>query len=206
MSVITNRLAEARGTALIDAVRLGLPDFMIVGPMGAGKTSGAQFLADQFGYLRLPIAGTHVGGIRDIARRLWGEEAVNDREKLNTLAVIDDHFPGTWLRNWERAFVSAREAVSHAQRPVVVDDVRRQLEYDALRGRGFVCVRVVANENDRVDRLKITGKYQNAEQLNGRLEQWWPTAVADHEITNDGSLDDYYDALIDVLIRERRRR
>lgn len=185
-----------------DARRLGFPNLMIIGPMGAGKTSGAQLLAREFGYLRLPIAGEHPGGIRDIAKRLWGDEAKNDREKLNGLAVIDDQFPGVWIDSWERYV----DDVIRSHPPIVVDDVRRDLEYDRLRARGFVCVRVVANEIDRVDRLKLTGKYQNAEQLNGRWEQWWPSASADYEITNDGSIDEYYESLVNVLSRERRHR
>lgn len=182
-----------------DARTLGLPNLMIIGPMGAGKTTGATLLANEFAYEHLPIAGLHEGGIRDIARRLWGDGAIGDREKLNGLALIDDQFPGVWIDAWERAAESVGSQI-------VVDDVRRDLEYDRLRGRGFVCIRVVADEHDRVDRLKLTGKWQNAEQLNGRWEQWWPTARADYEVVNDGSIDDFYDQLVDVIVREMKRR
>lgn len=189
-----------RQAALLHARRMGLPNIMIIGPMGAGKTTGAQFLADEFGYTRLPIAGAHPGGIRDIAARLWGFDATNDREKLNGLAVIDDQFPGVWFQAWERFVEDVKPA------PIVVDDVRRELEYDGLRARGFVCVRVVAGEQDRVDRLKVSGKWQNEEQLHGRWEQWWPTAKVEHEIVNDGTWSEYYDELIRVIYRERKRR
>lgn len=184
---------------VLDPVRLGFPNLMIIGPMGAGKTTGAQFLVNEFGYDRRPIAGLHQGGIRDIAVRLWGEDALNDREKLNGLAVIDDQFPGVWIDAWERQ-------VDTYLTPLVVDDVRRDLEYDRLRARGFVAVRVVANVDDRIARLKTSGKWQNEEQLTGPWEQWWPTAKVDHEIVNDGATWDYENALIDVIMKERRRR
>lgn len=185
---------------IFKARQLGFPNLMVIGPMGAGKSAGAQFLEDEFGYTRVPIAGAHLGGIRDVAVRIWGEEARNDREKLNALGFVDDAFPGTWLRNWE-AYVEDEQPF-----PIVVDDVRRDLEYDALRARGFVCVRVIANEQDRVDRLKLIGKWQNAAQLTGKWEQWWPTAKADYDLVNDGSKFDYFEDLVKVLNRERKRR
>lgn len=192
------------------ALQLGYPNFMFIGPMGGGKTTAAQFLADEFGYDRRPIAGSHYGGIRNIAVLLFGKDAENDREKLNKLAVIDDQFPGIWIDTWERETDrrAANTYIPQYQRgaPIVVDDVRRDLEYDRLKARGFVTVRITAPEQLRIDRLRVSGKWQNEEQLTSRWEQWWPTAQADYEITNEDSKDDLYNEVIDVLIKERKRR
>lgn len=175
------------------------PNLMLVGPMGAGKTSGSRFL-EQLGYHRFPVAGEHKGGIRDIARRLWGDEAMQDREKLNGLSVIDDQWPGIWLDNVVKAMEEC-----HCS-PIVVDDVRREMEWWTLRERGFVAIRVVAPEQQRIDRLKVSGKWHNEEQLNGRWEHGLDLVTPDYTIENSDDFDEFTDELIRILNIERRRR
>ena len=173
------------------------PDLMLIGKMGSGKTSGAGFLS-QLGYKRFSIAGYHKGGIRDIADRIV-DGAGNDREFLNWLGSVPDQ--KCWLRNLLAAIDADTEDA-----PVVVDDVRRELEYWSLKERGFVSIRIEAPEELRVDRLKVSGKFQTYDQLDGQWEHGLDAIVADYTIVNDDDPENFEDELINVLQRERRRR
>lgn len=173
------------------------PDLMLIGKMGAGKSSGAKFL-EELGFEKISIAGYHKGGIRDVARRI-DPRYENDRAFLNWLGTVPDQ--EVWLRNlldyWH----------SHdGKRPVVCDDVRRELEYWALKERGFVSIRIEAPEQERIDRLKVTGKFQNHEQLDGPWEHGLDAITADYTINNEDDFDEFTERLVQILNRERRRR
>ena len=62
---------------------IDLPNVAFIGKAGAGKTTGADFLAAEFGYMRASFAKP----LKDVAAQIWGESARTDRAKLQGLGV-----------------------------------------------------------------------------------------------------------------------
>lgn len=183
-------------------MRSDYPNIVLIGGAGGGKSTAAKFLAE-LGYTRLACAGVaehpHKGSPRDVVTRVWGPEAVNDRAKLvhlgDGLRGLD---PDVWIN------VLSRE-LDWTDGPVVIDDVRYPNEYWALKGRGFVSVRIEADDERRELRLKGNGKWLDG-YLQNPIEHHLDHIKADHTITNDGSVSYLFDALAGILERERRRR
>lgn len=178
------------------------PDLILIGGAGAGKSTVSKFLAE-LGYKRRACAGVaespHPGSVRDVAVRVWGPEALNDREKL---VFIGDGFRKLDADCWLN---SLRRSLYAAEGPFVVDDVRYENEYWGLKGCGFVSVRVEAHDELRENRLKGNGKWLDG-YLEHPIEHHLDHIHADHTVANDGDLEELYDSIATILERERRRR
>lgn len=181
-----------------------MPDIALQGAPGAGKTTAAEWLRTQRDYYRVSFAGFHKGGLRDIATRLWGPEAAQDRDALDALNCIRDYDDAIWTRSALRVI---DERVHN--KPIAVDDMRFPLERGELQARGFVLVRMRAGENLRIDRLKSSGKFTTLEALSSPVqvalndEELYPP---DYTVYSEGSKDELYEQLADILHQEMNRR
>lgn len=160
-----------------ESVAVSQPNIVFYGKAGAGKSTCADYLVDQHGYKKLSFAGP----LKEIAVRLWGDEAFKDRGRLQDL--------GTKLREIdEDVWVNPMlRSVDESDAPIVNDDTRFPNEYWRLKERGFVFVRVLANEALRVDRLMRIGKLDDLSQLNHESE----TAVNGFEAVQQGIVPDF---------------
>lgn len=190
------------------SVTVGFPDIALAGKAGAGKSTAADLLVE-LGYQKRSIAAS----LKDIAAQLWGTEARTDRAKLQGLGVaVREIERDTWIdlliRNGARDRMLLRQQTGvFTPKPIVVDDLRFPNEYWTLKAEGFVIVKVVAEPNRRVDRLKANGKWQDDEQLEHESETALDDpSYSDYFIENDGTKEDLYDDLVDVILKERRRR
>lgn len=182
-----------------------LPNIVLIGGAGGGKSTVAKWLEQDFSYRRLGFAGVaeapHKGSPRDWVQRAWGPSAINDREKLiavaNAARSVD---PDVWLNSLLREFESHTSL-----RAVVVDDCRFPNEYWGLKGRGFVTVRIEADPELRESRLKANGKYVEG-YLDHEIEHYLDAIEGDYTVDNGGDLEEFYTDLLDVIARERRRR
>lgn len=189
------------------SVTAGFPDIALAGKAGAGKSTAADLLVE-LGYEKRSFAAP----LKDIAAKLWGPDAGADRDKLQRLGVaVREIEEDTWANlliqtgAWDRMLLRQQTGV-FAPAPIVVDDLRFPNEYWALKAEGFVIVRLGADLNRRVDRLKANGKWQDERQLGHISETALDSVAYDYEIANDGNKDDLYDELVNILLKERRRR
>lgn len=181
-----------------------MPDIALQGAPGAGKTTAAEWLRQERDYYRVSFAGFHKGGLRDIATRLWGPEAAQDRNKLDALNCIMAYDPAVWTRS------ALREIDLRAHgKPIAVDDMRFPFERGELQARGFVLVQVYADFNTRVDRLKSSGKFTTLEALESPIQTALNQAdlyPPDYVVYSTGSKDELYEQLADILHQEMNRR
>lgn len=178
-----------------------MPDIALQGAPGAGKTTAAEWLRRERDYFRVSFAGFHKGGLRDVAVRLWGPEAAQDRDKLDSLNCIREFDPAVWTRS-ALAVIDER---AHAK-PIAIDDMRTPLERQELRARGFVFIRVEAPEYMRIDRLKASGKFTTMEALVAPIQVALNDYPSDYTVYSEGPKDELYEQLSDILHKEMTRR
>lgn len=175
------------------------PHIAIVGGAGAGKTTGAKILTEQYGYQIKHFAQ----GVKDVAALIWGEDARADRAKLQGLGgKVREIDPDAWC---SLAGVGISEACNHG--PVVVDDCRFPNEVDLLRELGFVFLRVTAPVEERLSRLQLMGKDTTLEQLSDVTETSIDDLVPfDEYHNNDGNMALWsYDNWIERVLNRWRR-
>jgi hypothetical protein len=179
-----------------------LPNIVLIGGAGAGKSTVAKFLAE-LGYRRLAFAGVaehpHKGSPRDWVTRAWGPDAVNDREKLITVAnAARAEDPDVWLNSLLRE-------VDRDAGPIVIDDARFGNEYWGLLAHGFVSIRLLAPEPLRELRLRGNGKWVDG-YFDHEIEHYLDGVTPGYTLVNDDTLEELYGDLVDILNKERRRR
>lgn len=184
--------------------QLGLPNIAFVGKAGAGKSTAAALLTE-FGYQTISFAAA----LKDCAAMLWGADARTDRSKLQPLGtevarLIDEDVWVNLLLKKLRAKFTPTSVNGHTV--WACDDCRFENEWYALKAEGFVMVRLTTPIATRMDRLKANGKWQGAEQLDHASETATDHLKADHEIANEGAPDALYDDIVDIIIKERKRR
>jgi dephospho-CoA kinase len=158
-----------------------LPNIALIGKMGAGKTTCARLLIEHFAYQRVAFADV----LKDTTARLWGAEAREDRDKNQRLGqAVRDIDEDTWVRLLIERINEPGQDV-----PYVVDDVRYHNEAWALKGEGFVTVRIEAEKSIRIDRVKRLGKlaaddWEQAQQLNHLSETSLDDWPEDYKVRN----------------------
>ena len=190
------------------------PNIAVIGKMGSGKTTVAELLVEHFHYRRLAFAGTHPGGVRDVAVRMWGTAAQNDRDKLQALGMFGRQIDqDTWVRNAvaqlndkNRLPDGPIDDDGHAliDHPVVVDDMRFPNEAWELKGRDFIVVRVVAPRHIRIARLRANGKLTDEAQLDHESEKQLDSWPEDYTLHNDTNRRAAFNQITTILHRENK--
>jgi len=96
---------------------------------------------------------------------------------------------------WWQAEVDERGA------NVVITDLRLPAEYERLKDEGFTIIRVNAPEDVRLDRARILSDVFNEKDLAHETESYVDAFEVDYELNNDGSLDELF-AKVDDLMAE----
>lgn len=173
-------------------------DIALIGKAGTGKSTAAEFLASNYSYTRLSIAST----IRETAASLWGTNAASSRSTLQSLGVaIRQIDPDTWIN----LALGKMDSPLNKDSIFVLDDVRFPNEYWKLRERDFITIRITADTVIRTDRLKQSGKYENAEQLSHESETALDSYMTDYTIVNSAKIQDLEDQLVNILQKESLR-
>ncbi len=173
------------------------PDVAFYGAPGVGKTTAAGF-AEQIGYTRISFAGWHKGGLRDIVWRMGLDP--NDRRTLNIIGMAGREADSDV---WVRQFLAE---ATLAGLPVVNDDLRGDNEWTALRAAGFVFVHLMAPNAVREERLRLNGKLEGSDAPFLWLLEDAMRYHPDHVLTNDGSEEELYAGITDILNQERSKR
>lgn len=153
---------------------------------GAGKTTVANYLEQQHGFKQLNFAD----GIYDIAEKYFGME-VKDRGLLiqigEKLREIDEF---VWVKH-------ILKQIQHSEN-VVIGDMRKTIEYDALIKENFYPIRICCPRDVAVQRLYARDGTCDLELLDSQTEIE-TRGIEMEEIENNGSLEDLYQK-IDKLI------
>lgn len=177
--------------------QMDLPNVAFIGKMGAGKTAAAKILVG-LGYDLVPFNA----GIYDVANLIWDEPTRGQMQQLGQKVreIDQDAWVNVCLRRMDETTALLGPGLRF-----VNDSARFPNEYWALRERGFVFVRLYADEDVRVDRLLRIGKLEDRSQLYDVTEIMLDDVEADYTIDNMGTHDDLAEEVLRVLNREAAR-
>ena len=179
-----------------------MPNIALIGRAGAGKSTVRAILVNQYRYYHTSFADP----LKDIAYELWGSSARADRSKLQRLGMaVREIDPDAWVALALRHMDESKSWP--VQKPWVIDDCRFENEFFALKERGFLVIRVDADEPTRESRLLANGKLQDVADLNHISETTLDWVHGDFYLWNGGGKDheDLALELHDILSIGHRR-
>ncbi|WP_304595855.1 AAA family ATPase [Alicyclobacillus sendaiensis] len=148
-----------------------LQHVFLMGPMGAGKSTVAQYLRREMGYVRYSMA-TPVEAVLDIAAPwLKGASKAVQRPYLQRT--------GRFLRGFKPnpMLLAAEEVLRHAASPIVIDDGRTMEEAVWADQHGFLVIVLTASEFVRRRRiLERDGELPDMRTHEDETEQQWQYA------------------------------
>lgn len=162
----------------------------IVGWAGSGKTFASKYLAAKFDGDVVSFAD----GIKYIDSYLFGS-GKKERSRLQRI--------GEFFRTFEENIWVDRtlETISGLDN-VFIDDLRRLNEYDALVNEGFKIIRVVADEDIRIQRLIARDGFCDTSILYNETESGCSNLDLT-EIENNGTLEELYEKIEEWVLSEK---
>ena len=172
-----------------------LPTVVLVGAMGAGKDTAAQWLVEDYGYQRIALADP----LRRFVVDVFGPEAVRDKERYRSVYQL----AGDAVRAVQAdAFIRAvHRTMQSCIGPWVVTDARYPNEVEAFPQA--VVVGIHAEAAVRRERIfQRDGHWPDPERMTHRSEQYvpalftWCAAL----IENNGTLVQFEQAFWRAMI------
>lgn len=186
----------------------------IAGKFAVGKTSVANILESNHGYVRMSIAsslkqfvnemyardvyGTDEGAVLQksdsiLINTVDGRRMVTVRQLLqdigNQMKLIDQDI---WLRGVRHQVLLWNEM----GKSVVIDDVRFPREAEYLKNIGFINVRLAASEETRLERyFRTYGIKPTRQELNDKSETAVDAITPDYELDGERSAEELADVV-----------
>lgn len=186
----------------------------IAGKFAVGKTSVANILESNHGYVRMSIAsslkqfvnqmyardvyGTDEGAVLQksdsiLINTVDGRRMVTVRQLLqdigNQMKLIDQDI---WLRGVRHQVLLWNEM----GKSVVIDDVRFPREAEYLKNIGFINVRLAASEDTRLERyFRTYGIKPSLQEMNDKSETLVDAIQPDYDLDGERSAEELADVI-----------
>jgi dephospho-CoA kinase len=179
--------------------RYDLPNYVSVfGKMRSGKDTVAKMLNSYRPYIKLAYGDElkrtyheifgYNGEAKDRDGYQWFGQAMRARK------------PDVWVRLLEQKIKKIENY--NLLEGVAVTDMRQPNEYDHLKHRGFLMIKVETPDEIRIERMRAAGENVTESQLNHETESHIDGFGYDHLIINDGSVTDLRRKVNEVFRKE----
>ncbi len=191
----------------------------IAGKFAVGKTSVANILEANHGYVRMSIAsslkqfvnemysrdvyGTDEGATLQKSDSITvntqdGRRMVTVRQLLqdigNQMKMIDQDI---WLRGVRHQVLLWNEM----GKSVVIDDVRFPREAEYLKNIGFINVRLTASEDTRLERyFRTYGVNPSRQEINDKSETLVDSIIPDYDLDGERSAEELADVIAAIAV------
>lgn len=165
----------------------------LVGKMRSGKDTVADYLAFKYNFKVYAFAD----GIKELCKQLF-PHLVEGRKNRSIYQDVGQFMrsidPHVWINQTMK-----RISRFSPLRNIVISDVRQQNEYDVLKSKGYIIIKIHADDEIRWERIRSAGDDCTEEQFNHETERAVDTIPHDFLITNNETLDELYKQIKDVL-------
>lgn len=180
--------------------KVSVTKIALTGQMRAGKDEIAKHLLIMHGFTRVAFG--------DELKRL-AHEAFPDVSESSKPRALYQQFgqllreidPDIWVRHVERQVEALINCNGQFQDHVgiVITDLRQPNEYDWAKANGFTIVKVTAPVGKRLVRAKAAGDNFTEADLAHETESHVEGFTADYDIVNDGTVDDLWGKVDEML-------
>lgn len=167
----------------------------LLGRMRSGKDTVAHYLVAAYDYEEFKLSG----GIKRVVDTFFSDEE-SGLDKRGLYQAVGQLMRSVDDRVWIKDMLN-RIQRSYGSK-IVISDVRQENEVEQLRHLGYKIVKVESNHLIRINRILGMESYR-AEAFNHETELSVDTITPDFTITNDGTLDELYEK-IDQLMKEEK--
>ena len=175
----------------------------LIGMAGSGKDTLYEHASKKYGYTRYAFADK----VKEVAKKyypdLYGEITEKNRWLLQKVATM---FREIDADVWIKAMFKVMDRVSkirsgygEMQENIVITDCRMPNEYEALKNRGYIFIRIDVDEEICKQRLLDRGDIFNNKDMKHHTESFYDTFNCDYTIENNGTLQEMYRSFDDVM-------
>lgn len=163
----------------------------LISPAGGGKDFIADYLCSKYGFERYAFADN----VKAVAKQWFPDVYFDENKKPRALLQhIGTSFreidPDIWIKsmldNMDNE-AEERKKLRYACENIVVTDCRMPNEYEALKNKGFIFIRIDVNDEERIKRLIARGDVFSEDDLNHHTEKFYDTFECDYSLFNYGS-------------------
>lgn len=178
-------------------------DIAFFSPAASGKDFLADYMVKKYGYTRYAFADN----VKSVAKTWFPELFGDGKEKPRWLlqkigTMFRDIDEDVWIKalfNNIDKVANLRKRYGEIKEYIVITDCRMPNEYQALKERGFIFVRIDVDEKVRQQRMKDRGDKFSSEDMKHHTESFYDTFDCDYTIQNNGKAEDAYKQLDNIM-------
>lgn len=162
----------------------------LTGGMRSGKDTVGKYLCKQHGFERFAFGDS----IRRVCRELFPEAFKHGGKPRKLLQEFGQFCVSIDTNVWVNYLFQEIDSFGFDLKEdnIVITDLRQPHEYEALRKKGFVIVRVNCEPELRKRRIIDSGEQFSEENFNHETEQHIDTFEVDWELDNNGTEEDLF--------------
>jgi len=176
---------------------MDLRPIALTGKARAGKDTVASYLVERYGYYRAAFADD----LKVFAKEIFPWRFSNGKKDRAVLQAFGEKMreidPDVWVR---RLFLGLDALMANGVIPVVTD-LRMPNEYAACRERGFVIIRVDADDVVRRQRMIACGDEFQEEDLRHETERFVEGFDVDFCVENNGDIESLW-MQVDEIVKK----
>ncbi|WP_353854781.1 dephospho-CoA kinase [Bacillus sp. Bos-x628] len=177
----------------------------ITGRLGAGKDEAVKYLVTMYDFFPFTFSAKGKAIFHELFPHLRGDSKQRQpmRDFINGITELD--VPGAenvWVDYLFRRIKEHEKLHCCRDSNVLIADMRKPAEYERAIAEGFTIIRISAPTEIRIERAKRRGDVFKAADMNHPTETALDNFEVDYEVANDGTLDDLYTKLDEIMARE----
>lgn len=168
-------------------------------PMRGGKDTAAKYAMTKIGGKCVKLA--YGDELKRLYHKIFGysDDVKKDREGYQWFGqVMRERNPRIWIEKVD-PFLQYHKAKYHH---VIFTDMRQPNEYEHLKSNGFVMIKIECPEEIRIQRMIEAGEEVREDLLHHETESHIDSFEYDYLIKNDGTLEDLYRQIDEILYNE----
>jgi dephospho-CoA kinase len=173
----------------------------LTGKMRSGKDTVAKYLQEKHGFVSFAFGD----GIKRIIQEYFPHEYAKGKPRKLLQAIgqfFREYYPDVWVDYLHRDILNYLDVLEftiglhESELPnIVITDVRQMNEYEYAKREGYTVIKVEADDELRLERIKNSGDNYSMEDFYHETEKMVDLIPCDYLITNNTTLEDLYEQI-----------
>ncbi len=162
----------------------------IVGKMRSGKSIACDYIKNKLNAEKFEFSDP----VKEVSKIIFNDKVKNRKNLVKIGQHMRKMDENVWVNIIERRMDEYLDTSS-----IVVSSIRQQNEYDMLKKKGFIFIKIETLKSIRIDRCLENKDTDFEKQLDSSLENELDNFECDYLIKNNGTLEEFY-MQIDLIL------